>query len=71
MAEARLHVTDRNGRRVVAIDKSPFTIGRGAESDLRLAGREVSRDHAEVVTAIVSCCVIAGRDTAPSSARRW
>ena len=49
MADARLHVIDRNGRRVVAIDKSPFTIGRGAESDLRLAGGEVSRDHAEIV----------------------
>jgi serine phosphatase RsbU (regulator of sigma subunit) len=49
MADARLHVTDRNGRRVVAIETSPFTIGRGAESDLRLAGGEVSRDHAEIV----------------------
>jgi serine phosphatase RsbU (regulator of sigma subunit) len=49
MPEARLHVTDRQGRRVVTIDKTPFTIGRGAENDLRLSGGEVSRDHAEIV----------------------
>ena len=49
MADARLHVTDRVGRRVVSIDKSPFTIGRGADSDLRLSGGEVSRDHAQIL----------------------
>ena len=49
MPTARLHVTDRRGRRVVAIDKSPFTIGRGPESDLQLSGGEVSRDHAEIL----------------------
>jgi serine phosphatase RsbU (regulator of sigma subunit) len=48
MAEARLHVTDRTGRRVAAISRSPFTIGRGADSDLPVAGGEVSRAHAEI-----------------------
>ena len=47
-ADARLHVTDRLGRRVVPIATSPFTIGRGADSHLRLSGGEVSRDHAEI-----------------------
>jgi phosphoserine phosphatase RsbU/P len=51
MADARLHVTDRLGRRAVPIDKSPFTIGRGTDSDLRLSGGEVSRDHAEILRA--------------------
>jgi serine phosphatase RsbU (regulator of sigma subunit)/pSer/pThr/pTyr-binding forkhead associated (FHA) protein len=45
----RLAVHDANGRRVVSIDKPVFTIGRGAEHDLQVAGPGVSRDHAEVV----------------------
>jgi phosphoserine phosphatase RsbU/P len=45
----RLIVTDALGRRVVSIDKSPFLIGRVEASDLRLAGSQVSRNHAEVV----------------------
>jgi pSer/pThr/pTyr-binding forkhead associated (FHA) protein len=49
MADARLHVTDRLGRRAVPIDKTPFTIGRGTDSDLQLSGGEVSRDHAEIL----------------------
>lgn len=49
MGDARLHVTDRDGRRVVPLDKSPFTIGRAAENDLRLSGGEVSRTHAEII----------------------
>ena len=47
---ARLSVSDRLGRRVVLIDTSPFTIGRGADSVLAVAGSEVSREHAEIVT---------------------
>jgi serine phosphatase RsbU (regulator of sigma subunit) len=50
MPEARLEVTDALGRRVVPIAKTPFEIGRRETNDLRLAGSEVSRDHAEVLT---------------------
>ena len=50
MPEARLEVTDALGRRVVPIAKAPFEIGRRETNDLRLAGSEVSRDHAEIVT---------------------
>ena len=49
MPEARLEVTDALGRRVVPIAKAPFEIGRRETNDLRLAGSEVSRDHAEIV----------------------
>ena len=48
MADARLEVTDALGRRIVPISKSPFEIGRRETNDLRLAGSEVSRDHAEI-----------------------
>jgi len=51
MPEARLEVTDALGRRVVPIVKAPFEIGRRETNDLRLAGSEVSRDHAEIVAA--------------------
>jgi serine phosphatase RsbU (regulator of sigma subunit)/pSer/pThr/pTyr-binding forkhead associated (FHA) protein len=51
MPEARLEVTDALGHRVVPIAKTPFEIGRRETNDLRLAGSEVSRDHAEVVAA--------------------
>jgi phosphoserine phosphatase RsbU/P len=51
MPEARLEVTDALGRRVVPIGKAPFEIGRRETNDLRLAGSEVSRDHAEIVPA--------------------
>jgi phosphoserine phosphatase RsbU/P len=49
MPEARLEVTDALGRRVVPIAKAPFEIGRRETNDLRLAGSEVSRDHAEII----------------------
>jgi serine phosphatase RsbU (regulator of sigma subunit) len=49
MPEARLEVTDALGRRVVTIEKPHFEIGRRETNDLRLAGSEVSRDHAEIV----------------------
>jgi serine phosphatase RsbU (regulator of sigma subunit) len=47
-AGPRLAVHDLSGRRVVAIDKPLFTIGRGSIHDLRLSSAEVSRDHAEI-----------------------
>ena len=48
MSEARLEVTDAFGQRIVTIDKTTFAIGRRDTNDLRLAGSEVSRDHAEI-----------------------
>lgn len=48
MPEARLEVTDSFGQRTVTIDKTTFAIGRRDTNDLRLAGSEVSRDHAEI-----------------------
>ena len=50
MPDARLEVTDALGRRIVPIGKEAFGIGRRETNDLRLAGSEVSRDHAEIVT---------------------
>lgn len=49
MSDARLDVTDALGQRAVPIDRATFTIGRRDSNDLRLAGSEVSRDHAEIV----------------------
>src|SRR3954469_16503643 len=49
MPDARLEVTDALGRRIVPIAKDAFGIGRRETNDLRLAGSEVSRDHAEIV----------------------
>jgi sigma-B regulation protein RsbU (phosphoserine phosphatase) len=48
MPDARLEVTDALGRRIVPISKGHFEIGRRETNDLRLAGSEVSRDHAEI-----------------------
>jgi serine phosphatase RsbU (regulator of sigma subunit)/pSer/pThr/pTyr-binding forkhead associated (FHA) protein len=50
MPDARLEVTDALGRRIVPIAKDAFGIGRRETNDLRLAGSEVSRDHAEIVS---------------------
>jgi serine phosphatase RsbU (regulator of sigma subunit) len=50
MPEASLEVIDALGRRVVSIDKSQYSIGRRETNDLRLAGSEVSREHAEIVS---------------------
>lgn len=49
MPAARLDVTDALGQRTVTIDKTNFHIGRRDTNDLRLAGSEVSRDHAEII----------------------
>jgi pSer/pThr/pTyr-binding forkhead associated (FHA) protein len=48
MTEARLEVTDLQGRRIVPVSKNLFEIGRRETNDLRLAASEVSRDHAEI-----------------------
>ena len=50
MSEVRLEVTDALGRRVVPVAKASFEIGRRETNDLRLAGSEVSRDHAQIAT---------------------
>ena len=49
MPEACLEQPGAEDRRVL-IDKAPFRLGRDAGSDLFLPHREVSRDHAEIVT---------------------
>ena len=48
MPEARLEVTDVLGRRIVTIEKTPFSVGRRVGSDLHLPSAEVSREHAEI-----------------------
>ena len=49
MTDARLEVTDVQGRGVVVLDKAAFTIGRRSANDLQLTGTDVSRDHAEIL----------------------
>jgi phosphoserine phosphatase RsbU/P len=44
----RLHIRDALGPRTVNIDKPLFTIGRRRETDLPLAGADISRVHAEI-----------------------
>jgi sigma-B regulation protein RsbU (phosphoserine phosphatase) len=51
MSDARLEVTDALGRRIVPVAKANFEIGRRETNDLRLAGSEVSRDHAQIENA--------------------
>jgi phosphoserine phosphatase RsbU/P len=46
--DARLQVTDSNGRRVVPVDKAIFLIGRRTAADLQLVNADVSREHAEI-----------------------
>ena len=50
MAEPRLHVNDPQGRRVVAVDKALFTIGRRTAADLQVVSTDVSREHAEITS---------------------
>src|SRR5438874_4469725 len=57
-AGPRLIVTDALGRRIVAIDKPLFTIGRRSETDLRLPGADISRVHAEIFLDANSGCII-------------
>jgi serine phosphatase RsbU (regulator of sigma subunit)/pSer/pThr/pTyr-binding forkhead associated (FHA) protein len=48
MSEARLQVSDPQGRRVVPIAKELFTIGRRTNADLQVVNSDVSREHAEI-----------------------
>lgn len=49
MSDARLHVTDAQGRRVVPLDRPLFLIGRRTSADLQIISTDVSREHAEIV----------------------
>jgi serine phosphatase RsbU (regulator of sigma subunit) len=49
-SDARLQVTDAQGRRVVPLDKPVFIIGRRTAADLQLANPDVSREHAEIAS---------------------
>ena len=51
----RLVVTDATGRRQIAIDKPILTIGRRSESDIRVSGVGVSRQHAEITAENGAC----------------
>ena len=53
----RLHITDALGPRTVNIDKPLFTIGRRSETDLRLAGADISRVHAEIACDNGTCII--------------
>ena len=57
----RLQVNDTTGRRVVPIDKPIFRIGRRGESDLRVVGGDVSREHAEIERDGTGRCVLRDR----------
>jgi pSer/pThr/pTyr-binding forkhead associated (FHA) protein len=48
MSEARLHVTDSQGQRVVVLDRPLFMIGRRTSADLQIVSTHVSREHAEI-----------------------
>lgn len=48
MTDARLHITDSQGRRVVPLDKPVFIIGRRTAADLQLVNADISREHAEI-----------------------
>jgi serine phosphatase RsbU (regulator of sigma subunit) len=49
MRQARLEITDGGGVRTVPIVADLTTLGRKAESDIKLTGTDVSREHAEIV----------------------
>jgi serine phosphatase RsbU (regulator of sigma subunit)/pSer/pThr/pTyr-binding forkhead associated (FHA) protein len=44
----RLEVIEQTGRRAVAIDSSPFQIGRSSENQLQISDTQASRYHAEL-----------------------
>src|SRR5215216_4828241 len=48
MPDARLQVSDPQGRRVVPIGKELFSIGRRTNADLQVVNSDVSREHAEI-----------------------
>jgi serine phosphatase RsbU (regulator of sigma subunit) len=45
----RLTISDTSGRRTIAVERSPFSIGRGSDNSLQLTDARVSRRHAELV----------------------
>jgi serine phosphatase RsbU (regulator of sigma subunit) len=49
MKTVRLEVTDAAGKRVVDMSGDSMSVGRRTESDIKLTGTDVSRDHAEIV----------------------
>jgi serine phosphatase RsbU (regulator of sigma subunit)/pSer/pThr/pTyr-binding forkhead associated (FHA) protein len=51
MTQPRLEISEPLGRRVVAIDKELFAIGRRTGNDLRLTAADISREHAEIARA--------------------
>jgi serine phosphatase RsbU (regulator of sigma subunit)/pSer/pThr/pTyr-binding forkhead associated (FHA) protein len=51
MSQPRLEISEPLGRRVVAIDKELFAIGRRTGNDLRLTAADISREHAEIARA--------------------
>lgn len=60
MQPLHLDVSDGNGQHRIAIESSPFTIGRSSESQLPIADAQVSRHHARLVFeddvwAVVDC----------------
>jgi phosphoserine phosphatase RsbU/P len=48
MSTARLEVVDQTGRRTVPLADPVTTLGRRSECHVRLAGTDVSRDHADI-----------------------
>ncbi len=48
MPDAHIEVNDALGRRVIAMDKATFIIGRRSGSDVHVMDTEVSREHAEI-----------------------
>ncbi|OFW01520.1 MAG: hypothetical protein A3I61_07190 [Acidobacteria bacterium RIFCSPLOWO2_02_FULL_68_18] len=48
-------MTDASGRRQIPVDKPLMTLGRRSESDVRVSGVGVSRQHAEIVTEDDTC----------------
>lgn len=48
MPDARLQVSDQDGRRLVTLDKPLFLIGRRTSADLQVVSTDVSREHAEI-----------------------
>jgi serine phosphatase RsbU (regulator of sigma subunit) len=49
MGDARLQVTDSQGRRILRLERPVFVIGRRTTADLQLVSADVSREHAEIV----------------------
>ncbi len=45
----QLTIIDSTGRRTVAVETSPFSIGRSSDNQLQLPDAQVSRRHAEIV----------------------